>query len=117
MTTQRNTDTDTPLTPDQQERIVILVEKAVKTGLFVIRLAAICLFLYVMKGLFSCQPRARTEPAKPVVIYADTARVRLQHRADSSANALIIIRQKNQTIQKHYENAASAYDSIRLSLP
>ena len=69
--------------------------------------------------IFSCAGcQSKTKPVSaPTIIYADTTRVKLVHRADSSGKALTIIQARtNQTVTS-YEQAVNQYDSIQVTLP
>lgn len=74
-------------------------------------LIAVALLLF-----FSCHPDAK--PSSPaLVIYGDTSRIRLVHRADSSGKALILIHQRTDSTVTSYGKSVQQFDSIQVALP
>jgi len=73
--------------------------------------------LLAILALCSCQKKS---PDKPVqtIIYGDTARIRLVHRADSTGGkALTIVHQHAQNSVTTHEEIVNEFDSIQVTLP
>ena len=87
-----------------------------RTWRFAVVGTSLCVGVLISLALASCQPKTKPETA-PTVIYADTARVKLVHRADSASSALTIIHQRNQTTVTTYGKSVKQYDSIQVALP
>jgi len=76
------------------------------------------LLLALMGTLLSgCGSRKSKDSTRPTVIYADTNRVKLVHRADSSGKALTIIQQRTQSTVTTYGQSVQQFDSIQFTLP
>jgi hypothetical protein len=75
------------------------------------------LLAWLILSCLSCRSRTDRHADAPIILYADTNRVKLQHRADASRDSLLILRQRTQQTQMPYETAAAAYDTLRVVLP
>lgn len=76
--------------------------------------------LVILMGLLlleSCPTKPKPSPAVSTVIYGDTTRIKLVHRADSSASALTIIHQRANSTVTSYGKSVQQFDSIQVSLP
>lgn len=77
---------------------------------------SLCAGVLLTLALSGCHPKA-SPPTGPTVIYADTTRTKLVHRANASAGAITIIHERTQQTVNSYEKSVVKFDSIRLDLP
>ena len=73
--------------------------------------------VYVWLFLVSCQPRKAAPSTQTTIIYGDTTRVKLVHRANTSRDSVTIVHQLNQSTVTDYEKSVNQFDSIQVALP
>lgn len=72
--------------------------------------------MLLMLSIPSCTKHKPAPTSQNTIIYADTNRVKLQHKADQSAAELLIVQPKSQSSVTSYEQSRAQYDSIRFEL-
>ncbi|GAB3550540.1 hypothetical protein [Spirosoma fluminis] len=82
-----------------------------------LRLGIRVLIIVQVIDMTSCKPKPKAVPSTPTVIYADTTRVRLQHKADQSANELLIVRANADSTVTSFNHAETKFDSVHVTLP
>lgn len=78
--------------------------------------ALLALLTWMGVLLQSCHSKAKPEPTR-IVIYADTTRAKLVHRADSSSQAVTILTARSTQSVTTYEKSKQTFDSIQIELP
>jgi hypothetical protein len=75
------------------------------------------LLLFTILLPWGCRPRKQPIAGGSTIIYADTTRIKLVHRVDTSGKALTIIQQRSNSTVTPYGKSVQQFDSIQLTLP